>query len=273
MRIRRLISRASGRETRHPPPQDGTHPPCDGGTVYRGECNICGSRKGFCFTTANHPREGYHCLACSSSARDRQLIKTLGLTLGLNGPLESWPAQDLTLMETSGYRATPSHLAAKFRYINLMYESMGIDNCVQGNLSCMGLRDDSLDVLLTSDVFEHVREDEPAWREVYRVLKPGGTMILQVPALGEFEQTQVRVEVRGDEDVYVMEPEYHAENTLVYRNYGNDLLDRLKDTGFAVVAMRWSDPPHRISEQTIAICQKAPYVSLGPRELSDRAWS
>jgi SAM-dependent methyltransferase len=268
MRLRSLLSRNSG-ETRG----DQIHPPCEGGTLHDGECSICGSRQGFCHTEANHPRESYHCLACGGSSRDRQLIKTLGLALGLPGALESWPRQELTLLETSGYRATPARLAAKFRYVNLMYASQGEDNCVQGNLSCLGLQNGSLDVLLTSDVFEHVREDEPAWREVYRVLRPGGFMLLQVPALGEFETTQVRVEVRGAEDVYLVEPEYHAENTLVYRNYGNDLPAKLKDIGFAVAVSRWSDPAHRISEQTITICQKAPYLSLGPRELSDRAWT
>lgn len=275
MRLRNLLSRGRKGDAQERPvaPQGGRHPVCEGGTVHQGECNICGSREGFCYTTDNHPREGFHCLACGSSARDRQLIKTLGLTLGLNGSLESWPAQPLTLLETSGYRATPSRLATKFRYVNLMYASMGEDNCVEGNLSCLGLRDESLDVLLTSDVFEHVREDEPAWHEVYRVLKPGGSLLLQVPALGEFETTQVRVELRGDEDVYVMKREYHAENTLVYRYYGNDLLPKLQDIGFAVLAMRWSDPLHCISEQTIAVCQKAPYVSLRPRELSDCAWA
>ncbi|HUF54168.1 MAG TPA: class I SAM-dependent methyltransferase [Dehalococcoidia bacterium] len=268
MRLRNLLLSRSDAAAR-----EYTHPLCEGGVLHDGECNICGSRQGFCYTTANHPREGYHCLDCGSSARDRQLIKTLGLALGMSGPLESWPRQALTLLETSGYRATPSRLNAKFRYINLMYESMGIDNCVQGNLSCLGLGDDSLDILLTSDVFEHVREDEPAWREVYRVLKPGGYVLLQVPALGEFATTQVRVELRGDEDVFLMEPEYHAENTLVYRNYGNDLIESLRKLGFAVVAMRWRDPAHCISEQTIAVCQKAPYVTLGPSKLSDRAWT
>ena len=44
------------------------------------------------------------------------LIKTLGDCLGLTGTMEEWPRQPLTLLETSGYRATPSWLARKFRY-------------------------------------------------------------------------------------------------------------------------------------------------------------
>lgn len=200
------------------------------------------------------------------------LIKTLGDCLGLTSTMEEWPRQPLTLLETSGYRATPSRLARKFRYVNLMYASDGEDDCIQGDLSRLGLCDGALDVLLSSDVFEHVRDDGLAWAEVYRVLAPGGYLLLQVPAVGEMETTQVRVEVRDGEDTHLMEPEYHAQRTLVYRYYGNDLLDRLRDLGFAVLALRRSHPEHRISEQTIVVAQKAPHVSMGPSEISDRAW-
>lgn len=245
---------------------------CLDGAVHTGLCNICGSRRGFCHSPSAHPRESFACLECTSTSRDRMLVKTLGDCLGLTGTMEEWPRQPLTLLETSGYRATPPRLAQKFRYLNLMYASHGEEDCVQGDLSRLGLRNGSLDVLLTSDVFEHVREDGPAWAEVYRVLAPGGYLLLQVPAVGEMETTQVRVEVRDGEDIHLMEPEYHAEQTLVYRYYGNDLLDRLRDLEFAVLALRRSYPEHRISEQTIVVAQKAPHVSMGPNEISDRAW-
>ena len=199
------------------------------------------------------------------------LIRTLGQCLGMTAPLEHWPDSDMTLLETSGYRATPSRLGARFRYINLAFESLP-ENCVRGDLSQLGLRDESLDVLLTSDVFEHVREDEPAWREAYRVLKPGGYLILQVPRIGEQETTETRVVVRNGEDVHLMEPEYHAEMTLVYRNYGDDLYPRLASLGFAVLAWRGGVPEHRISEQSVVVAQKSKYLTFGPAGISDRSW-
>ena len=100
-----------------------------------------------------------------------------------------------------------------------------------------------------------------------------GRVVLQVPAVGEMETTQVRVEIRDGEDIHLMEPEYHAEQTIVYRYYGNDLLNRLRDLEFAVLALRRSYPEHRVSEQTIVVAQKASHVSLGPSEISNRAWS
>ena len=246
--------------------------PCPEENIRPGECNICGSEDGFCFSEAYHSRDNFTCRVCSCTARDRMLIKTLGECLGLLGALETWPTQALTLLETSGYRATPTRLARKFRYINLMYESSVRDG-VRGDLSRLCLSDDSLDVVLSADVFEHVRDDESAWREVYRVLKPGGYLVLQVPALGELESTEVRVEVRDGEDVHLMEPEFHAENTLVYRKYGADLLEKLSSLGFAVLHRRAAYRRHRIGEQSIVVAQKAPQLTMGPRDISERAWT
>jgi len=253
-------------------PAEREFPPCDFGAPYAGDCNICGSDAGFCFVADAHTRDNFVCRVCGSCARDRLLIKTLGDCLGLDGPLEDWPEQELTLLETSGYRATPDRLANRFRYINLMYEST-VEHGVKGDLSRLALHDESLDILLSSDVFEHVREDEPAWREVQRVLKPGGYVVLTVPAVGEFEKTEVRVEVRDGEDVHVMEPEYHAEYTLVYRNYGMDLLEKLADSGFAVLHRRAAFPRHCIREQSIVVAQKARFLSMAPASISERRWT
>lgn len=42
------------------------------------------------------------------------------------------------------------------------------------NLECLTFADESLDLVITSDVMEHARLDDRVHREIYRVLKPGG---------------------------------------------------------------------------------------------------
>lgn len=243
-------------------------------TLYNGLCNICGSDAGFEHSPQLPPRESFFCVGCGSTSRDRMLLRALGLCLGRQNPVSEWPTErELVLLETSGYRANPRFLSRCFRYVNLIYSGSADERCIMGDLSELPLRTDSVDFLLSSDVFEHVRREQPAWENVYRALKPGGTLILQVPCLGEFPETQIRVDVRKEGDVHILPPEYHAEETLVYRYYGDDLLERLADMGFAVMALRQSFPEHRISEQTTVIAQKAPYLRIGPRQISDRCWT
>jgi len=53
---------------------------------------------------------------------------------------------------------------------------------LQGDLLQLPLRDASVDLVLAMDVFEHLDEDARAAREILRVLKPGGRLLVTVPA-------------------------------------------------------------------------------------------
>ena len=53
---------------------------------------------------------------------------------------------------------------------------------LQGDAQELPLRENSFDVVTMMDVLEHLRDDDRALREVWRVLRPGGALILTVPA-------------------------------------------------------------------------------------------
>jgi len=226
-------------------------------------CNVCGSRAGFA-PNGGHPKEGFDCLSCGSISRDRMLISVLGLCLGEAGPLGTWQRNpSLTILETSGFRAHPDLLDGRFRYMNLVYDDVAAHG-VRGDLQRLPVRDESLDVVISAEVFEHVRDDEMGFAEVERVLKDGGYFVLQVPVLGESEESRTLVEVRNGEEVYLSPPEYHANNSLVYRYYGNDLVDRLgRLTGMRVMLLRSSSPENEIRGQALIVAQKSKRLALG----------
>lgn len=49
--------------------------------------------------------------------------------------------------------------------------------------TCVPLESAQVDYVLFSEVLEHLREPEKALREVHRLLRPGGTLVLTVPFL------------------------------------------------------------------------------------------
>jgi len=110
-------------------------------------------------------------------------------------------------------------------------------------------------------VFEHVRLDDQAFRELFRVLKPDGIFVLQAPYDHDMK-TRVLVEPDGDEDVFLEAPQYHAEQTLVYRIYGPDVLDRLRQYGFSVARLRMAIAEYGISAQDTFLMRKGSYVQL-----------
>ena len=95
----------------------------------------------------------------------------------------------------------------------------------------------SFDLVVSSDIFEHIRRPWVAFREVARVLKPGGMHIFSIPALLPMQKSTVyRVDTSSSEDVHILEPYFHGDGrggkSLVYVDYGRDIFEKLEEFGF-----------------------------------------
>jgi SAM-dependent methyltransferase len=88
------------------------------------------------------------------------------------------------------------------------------------------LPNDSKTLIWCSHVLEHVMDDRKALSEMFRVLAPGGMLILQVPIRGEstFEDPAATLESERLE-------KFLQEDHL--RLYGLDLKKRIEESGFA----------------------------------------
>lgn len=56
-------------------------------------------------------------------------------------------------------------------------------NFVQGDMHKMTFKNSSFDKAISSEVLEHLNDDAKALREIYRILKPGGTIVISVPSI------------------------------------------------------------------------------------------
>src|SRR5262249_915243 len=63
----------------------------------------------------------------------------------------------------------------------------------QGDVCAMPFADASFDLILATDVIEHVEDDGQAIREIRRVLRPGGHALITVPAFPSLWGLQDRV--------------------------------------------------------------------------------
>ena len=121
-----------------------------------------------------------------------------------------------------------SELIQKADYINYLSADLTAPNAmVKMDITDIQYPDSTFDVIYCSHVLEHVYDDRKAMREFYRVLKPGGWAILQVPITADttFEDPTAsspkeRERLFGQFD--------HV------RRYGPDYKDRLMGVGFSV---------------------------------------
>ena len=97
------------------------------------------------------------------------------------------------------------------------------------DLDQIPLEDNRFDVIFCNHVLEHVTDDAQCLRELYRVMKPGGWGIFQVPWVPGIKVT--------DEDPSITDPAERERRFLQYdhvRLYGEDYPERLAAAGFQV---------------------------------------
>jgi len=98
---------------------------------------------------------------------------------------------------------------------------------VKANICNLPFKDCTYDLILCNHVLEHIVDDIKAMKEIYRVLKPGGRAILQIPLDKEREKSY--------EDYTITKPQdrnkYFGQYDHV-RIYGMDFFNRLSDVGF-----------------------------------------
>ena len=103
----------------------------------------------------------------------------------------------------------------------------------QLDLMALPYADRSFDAIIANHVLEHVPDDKRAISELFRVLRPGGFALLQVPIAQRLARTLEDVPVYTDAE---RERVYGQRDHL--RLYGLDYPERLEQAGFAV--RRWA---------------------------------
>ena len=106
---------------------------------------------------------------------------------------------------------------------------------VKADILDLPFEDKLFDFVLCNHVLEHIEDDAKAMSELFRVLKPGGIGIFQVPQDLSLEQTY--------ENSSITSPEERAKNFGQYdhvRIYGKDYFDRLRKAGFNVFEIDYS---------------------------------
>lgn len=107
---------------------------------------------------------------------------------------------------------------------------------VKADICDLPFENNSYDVIFCNHVLEHIVDDNKAMSELYRVLKPGGWGIFQIPQ--DISKTSTY------EDFSITNPEERRKHFGQYdhvRIYGLDYFDRLTKVGFEVKRFKVKD--------------------------------
>lgn len=101
---------------------------------------------------------------------------------------------------------------------------------VKADICNLPFEDNQYDVILCNHVLEHIPNDTKAMQELYRVLKPGGMAILQIP------QDLSRATTFADDSITDQKERGKIFGQYDHvRIYGRDYFDKLRSIGFKVI--------------------------------------
>lgn len=230
-------------------------------------CNVCGHDTGLFYDFPDVRRRHEHgigllretlsCRACGATMRDRQMANGLlqvaqyynGLPLGTWRDLTefrtSW-SKSMDILDTDSFssmshvlRGMPGYRHSQF-HPRMLNGSELPDGSINVDLTSMPFETGSLDVVMTSEVIEHVEDDERAHLEIHRCLRVGGTYVFTVPynpCLLETLHLTQRSGVVGNS--FILRRQDHGDplsksGIIAHRIYGKQFQDELRAMGFEV---------------------------------------
>jgi SAM-dependent methyltransferase len=237
--------------------------------VSVGLCPVCGWPAAFVGFGENLRESGF-CRVCGSTNRQRQMAVALlaavgalsGTRLGSLAALartaSPHPARGLAIYNTESRGCVDARLRALPGYVASEYVGPGhpsgtvVAGVRHEDLRATSFPPAAFDLVLSSDVFEHIPAPYDAFREVHRILKVGGRHVFTVPFYSDRYRDEVRAVAAADGTVqHLLPPIHHAdplrpEGVLVYVIFSLEMLGKLEALGFAVRLYDVRSPLHGI---------------------------
>ena len=179
-------------------------------------------------------------------SRNRAVLKVLERTYG---SVEALAQQQIYLVEAiSGFARWMRRRVGDQGLIcsEFLEESeIPVSDIPHQDLCELSFSNQSFDLVLCNELFEHVRDLGQAFTEIHRVLKADGRLIATCPlAFGQRDSIlKARLNQETGEPDVIGEPEHHGDpvrpghGSLVYRIPGWEILDQLQRAGFKMTAI------------------------------------
>ena len=193
--------------------------------VYLWRIRRCGCCERLTIFLCNGPSAEFRtCMFCSANERYELLAAEIkdryGSTLA-----------EMEVLELDPYSPLRKILACARRHVRTFYDpseergSFRSDGTSCQDITALTFASESFDLIVSSDVLEHVPLLESAFRETRRVLKPGRAHLFTVPPR---LRTKKRAEMVGAEIFHLEPPEFHRDplsplGILAFWDMGPDL--------------------------------------------------
>lgn len=116
---------------------------------------------------------------------------------------------------------------------------------IKADICILPFQDNEFDVILCNHVLEHIPDDTRAMQELYRIMKPGGWGIFQIPQDLSRETTFEDNSITSRKERAKLFGQYDH-----VRVYGKDYFDKLRSIGFKVKAVDYTNKLSKVEVNT-----------------------
>jgi len=170
-------------------------------------------------------RESARCVQCNLVSRQRVVMTCV------KQHADSVNVIYLQEQVTNSYKWAITHLSHCTVIGSEYLPDRSIPNIRHEDVESLSFDNNSIDIIVSQDVFEHVADPWQGFRECFRVLRPGGRMFMTVPFAGEPAPSTVHRVQQNLPAVYHGNP-LSDQGSIVYSDFGWDLVQNLKNIGF-----------------------------------------
>lgn len=200
--------------------------------ITRGTCPLCDGRY---FVSLSRSAFHTRCLGCRANIVNLSIVAVLA----------KMDLADLSGHELSSYGATFQYLRDHCSTFTFSEYFPGGPSVVDGirneDVTALTFKSESLDIITSNCVMEHVPEDVQGYRECWRVLKLGGMLIFTVPLYDTPSTVKLASMVNGKIEWH-QTPEYHDSRLsgprsvpAFWRHSCRDITERVRQAGFSRV--------------------------------------
>lgn len=238
--------------------------------AYTGGCSICGSEQIF-ERKKVAIRETYRCENCKAILREREHARAMLKVYGEGINSIEQLVVEKHFQEKSIYEPGTSGAIRKYLknlpnysqsdFYDKPEEGLKSSKIPHQNLESLTYADAIFDLVLTSDILEHVRNPLEAFSEIARILKIGGYHIFTVPMQYPIQDRTIsRVKIVDGIDVLLSPAQYHGNGkggqSLVYSNFGLDIVLLLSKCGFSTLLLKSNAQSNFANKAVTLICQR-----------------
>lgn len=215
--------------------------PCDKPVQFLVDMQSGGQRHAHGWTP--NWRERLECPSCRMNNRQRLMAALVKQALAAKPNKKVYFMEQVTPIFHWVKATFSQHQIIGSEYLGHEYESGSVINGMRHeDVENLSFGDDTLDLIVSNDVFEHVPNPAKAFSECARVLKPGGIMLATIPFHCDKDSSVVRAKLIDGKLEHLHPPVFHgnpvsAEGSLVFTDFGWDLLDTIRQSGFADVGV------------------------------------